>query len=358
MFGTLRTTFALMVMVFHLYLPVLPLGTYPVFGFYVISGYLMTLIMHETYGYTKMGIISFLANRFLRLYPLYWTAALFSILIILFFSADAVAHFHKSIYVPVTLEGIFYNLTMIFPAWLPNSINPRLVPPTWALTVELFFYVLICLGASKTLLRVFVWIVLSVGYVVFSFVVGMSWQDRYYPICAASLPFSFGSSIYFFSKSDACLKFVLRFNCRHSSAVLFILMFANLFFWMIIANTSFANLFTVGFYVNLLICSYLVFRLATGSAIARIGKKYDNRIGDYSYPIYLCHWQGGILAQLIGFQPIEVFLVPGLNIIISAFIAFLFSTISILAIDKPVQQIRSRIKASNALPSQCNPPLK
>ena len=72
MFGLLRTTFALMVMIYHLFfVGFLSLGTYPVFGFYIISGYLMTVIMHNNYGYTWVGRYSFAVNRFLRLYPQY-----------------------------------------------------------------------------------------------------------------------------------------------------------------------------------------------------------------------------------------------------------------------------------------------
>ena len=51
MFGTLRTILALMVAAGHL-TDQWQIGTYAVFAFYIISGYLMTLIMHESYGFT------------------------------------------------------------------------------------------------------------------------------------------------------------------------------------------------------------------------------------------------------------------------------------------------------------------
>ena len=83
MFGVLRTTLALMVMAFHLFAGIAPLGKYAVFGFYVISGYLMTLVMNDTYGHTWSGRYAFALNRLLRLYPQYWAAATFSIVLIL-----------------------------------------------------------------------------------------------------------------------------------------------------------------------------------------------------------------------------------------------------------------------------------
>ena len=45
MFGLLRTALPLMVMVYHLFIEIRPLGTYAVFGFYIISGYLMNHFM-------------------------------------------------------------------------------------------------------------------------------------------------------------------------------------------------------------------------------------------------------------------------------------------------------------------------
>jgi len=128
-FGLLRTTLALMVMVYHLCAEFLPFGRYAVFGFYIISGYLMTLIMHERYGYDFRGRRSYCLNRALRLYPQYWAAALFSILLIVVWGADTSARFHQSLYWPSSMAESARNILMVFPAWFPNSLDPRLVPP-------------------------------------------------------------------------------------------------------------------------------------------------------------------------------------------------------------------------------------
>ena len=64
MFGVYRAFLALMVVALHLGgLPVV--GAYAVFGFYVLSGYLMTLIMQDRYGYTASGRSAYAVNRFL-----------------------------------------------------------------------------------------------------------------------------------------------------------------------------------------------------------------------------------------------------------------------------------------------------
>ena len=52
MFGTYRTALAMMVVMLH-YAKLAYIGNYAVFGFFALSGYLMTFIMHKNYGYTK-----------------------------------------------------------------------------------------------------------------------------------------------------------------------------------------------------------------------------------------------------------------------------------------------------------------
>src|SRR5690348_586439 len=46
-------------------------GWQAVFAFYALSGYLMTRVLHQRYGFGPVGTASFLANRVLRLWPAY-----------------------------------------------------------------------------------------------------------------------------------------------------------------------------------------------------------------------------------------------------------------------------------------------
>jgi peptidoglycan/LPS O-acetylase OafA/YrhL len=50
---------------------ILAIGGYAVFGFYILSGYLMTLIMQKNYGYSRGGVARYAVNRFLRIYLLF-----------------------------------------------------------------------------------------------------------------------------------------------------------------------------------------------------------------------------------------------------------------------------------------------
>lgn len=358
MFGVLRTTLALMVMSFHLFIEIEPLGYYAVFGFYIISGYLMTLIMHKSYGYTWFGRYSFTINRFLRLYPQYWAAVIFSIILILSFGDKIVIGYHNSIFLPTSFKDYISNIAMIFPSWYPNRVNPRLVPPTWALTVEIFFYLLICLGISKNFTRVKIWILLSICYVAGTFIAGLPNGSRFVPVAAASLPFSVGSAIYFISNDNK--SYVRYLKLRVSSTLLFTLMLANCFAWMImscIITGPFGSLIEFGFYLNILICALLVYSIAMGGEIVKINKSIDKFIGDFSYPIYLLHWQTGLLVSFVIFGEVlhGFSFRGGINLIASVFFIFLLSTVLMIVIDKPIQNIRSKIKANKALRTLISP---
>lgn len=338
-----------MVMIFHLFIEVRPLGAYAVFCFYIISGYLMTLIMHDNYGYTWVGRYSFAANRFLRLYPQYWAAVLFSISLIAGLGPDIAARIHESMFIPSSIEAILYNISMVFPAWSPSNINPRLVPQSWALTVEIFFYVLICLGISKTVARVKVWVFLSVAYVVVSYIAGWWWGSRYFPLAAASLPFAIGSAIYFASKNDCCVRQFSRLQI--SSKTLFILMLSNCLIWMAVSMLEIGNLADIGFYLNIAICAFLTYSLAIGKEIISINRKMDKIIGDYSYPIYLLHYQSGLLVSYLIFgESFHGFSRKGFISLLGAIIFVLFcSFLFIRGIDERVQHIRLKIKTNKAL---------
>jgi peptidoglycan/LPS O-acetylase OafA/YrhL len=348
MFGVLRTTLALMVMSFHLFAGMAPLGKYAVFGFYMISGYLMTLIMNESYGHTWSGRYSFTINRLLRLYPQYWAAAILSIALIFGFGPDVTSQFHESMYFPSSLRSILCNLLMMFPSWNPSDIEPRLVPPTWALTVEMTFYLLICFGLSQTFRRVKIWFCLSVCYFVGTYIAGLSWENRYFPAAAGSLPFSIGAAVYFLSQRTEMND--LYFKWTFSSLALFLVFIANCMVWVIVSIFVTGNLLDVGFYLNIGLCFLLVWGIAMGRDICAIDRRLDKLIGDLSYPIYLLHWQTAFLVSYVMFgQPLYGFSAKGLIGLICSMIAvILIAIVFVRLIDNPIQRTRLKIKARNA----------
>ncbi|HUJ79229.1 MAG TPA: acyltransferase [Nitrospiria bacterium] len=353
MFGVVRIFWAVCVMVSHLCYPNL-IGNYAVYGFYVLSGYLMTLIMHQTYGFHTRGRIKFAMNRALRLYPMYWAAAVLTLILIHLIDPASVVKFNPDMYAPADVKSVFENALFIFPSWLSNTVKPRLVPQAWSLTVEMCFYVLICIGVSRTFVRTMVWFVLSLFYVGLTYYVHAPVDYRYYPIAAASLPFSIGGLLYFFSNNADIRSLYMR--TKLSTNLLLAVMIINVIVWISLYQGSMAHMHVVsklwrygqlGFYINLLLCSGLIFSIIMGGRVAFIGARIDRFIGDLSYPIYLMHWGVGLLVSFLVFgAPLRGGSPQGiLSLIISMVVITILSTALIYLLDRPIQTVRDKVKS-------------
>ena len=350
MFGLFRTMLALWVMIFHL-LDIPVIGPYAVFSFFVLSGFLMTTILHESYGYDFDGVRRYAINRFLRLYPMYWAAAIASIIAIAFATPEFAKLYKSSMYIPDNFKDILLNTSMIFPDIFPNNITPRLSPPTWALTIEIFYYICIALGISKTKGLTLIWVGLSMVYFSLSYIFDAGGAHRYSSIFAGTLPFSLGSALYFYKTEIFSLLRKLRISNPIFLLSIYILNAAafTLNDYFMPFSMSYI-LIEVGRYLNifltLLVIASLFFR-----GFEFFSRKADKFIGDYSYPIYLLHWQCGLIASYILFEnPTRGLSINGLEVfLLSLFFVFILSSFLIISIDKNISLIRNRIKARETL---------
>jgi peptidoglycan/LPS O-acetylase OafA/YrhL len=339
---------ALWVMIFHL-LSVPVIGGYAVFAFFILSGFLMTLIMHESYGYNISGFKKYALNRFLRLYPMYWAVAIVSIAIIFIVSEDYSILYKSSIRYPETLYELSSNALMIFPNLIPWTFEPRLSPPTWALTIELFFYLCIGLGLSKTKKITCIWLLVSVGYFVISYLFMLDGAHRYGTILAASLPFSLGSAAYHFRYE--IYRLIQKFSVL-SPVIVLILFIINGFvmsFISFIEVTNYKYFVEIGKYLNMMLATVCVVSFYFNSSSILINKKLDKFLGDFSYPIYLLHWQCGVLASYLLFDiPTRGFSSESMRSLgLALFITIALSYLFILLVDENVSKIRQRIKNKN-----------
>lgn len=337
MLGAYRTFLALMVVTQHL-AGAHVLGAYAVFGFYCISGYLMTTVINESYGHSVKGVGRYFLNRFLRIFPLYWLSALLSIILILMFGASATRAFHPDIYLPQNTLDALRNLFIFF----PQLESPRLTPPAWALTVELFFYLLIGFGISKGKAITAIWFVSSVCYHLFAAFNNYGWNDIYFTVWAASLPFSTGAMIYHFRAFFAhALGVVPKNICI--PAILFIALPLN---WWLASFGGFVR--DIGFYCNYLICAFTIAFLVSVPLRQAQLKQIDKRIGDLSYPIYLLHYQLGFLVMTgIGYLG---FVMPRGSVMLalaSIPVIIIVAWLVVKCIESPIMKIREQIKKGN-----------
>ncbi|MEZ9282170.1 acyltransferase family protein [Vibrio cyclitrophicus] len=344
MLGSFRFILAIFVVTQHLLL--IPyMGHFAVHGFFILSGFLMTLVMKNTYGYTTGGIKKFLVNRLLRLYPIYWASIIITCLIVIFVSESYSVRYREYIYLPKDVYSWLQNISMIYLNLFPGQVYPRLSPATWALTVELVFYLFIALGVSRNKKITIIWFLISVIYTLSTLFIGLGYEYRYNIIFAGSLPFSIGALIYHFYQE------LVRIAEKVRVSILYVLLFTNLFLVLIFKLYHFPRVFeSLTFIINYAICSLLVLRLYFESNNLSIKKqKIDKVLGDLSYPIYLSHWVIGLLISYLlyaepkidrSFDSLFIYL-------ITISVSILFGLLCRYFIDMPIDKLRQRLKTKD-----------
>lgn len=157
MFGTYRIALALLVGFYHLVHNNYA-GPPAVFGFFVLSGFLMTLIINGSYADGRAGFGRYLFNRFLRIYPGYYVA--FSLAaVVVYFAPEAALRYSGAVRWPDDLPQQVAQFTIV-----GQDLGPRLVVTAWSLGYELIFYVFIGL-IGQNRLACQAWFVLSVALV-------------------------------------------------------------------------------------------------------------------------------------------------------------------------------------------------
>lgn len=339
MFGTYRILLALMVVLLHLGgIPYI--GAYAVFGFYILSGYLMTFIMHKNYGYSISGMSKYALNRFLRVYPTYWASIVFSLLIIILVGESFTRDYHSAIYLPSSITDWANNIFLFF----PDMEEPRLTPPAWALTVEIFFYICIGLGLSKNKKVTLIWLCLSMAYHIAAMLLNWSWEYRYFAIPAASLPFAMGAIIYHYKDNLNSLFKKTIYKVEMVEHLLPLILFG-----LILANWGGAYFINKmdgwPFYSNFLLNTLLIIVLTNRKQLPFISRSFDKRMGDFSYPIYLIHYQVGLVVIIIfGVLGLSMERPSILLMCVSLPFIFLASWLIIKSIEEPIEQVRAKVR--------------
>jgi len=338
MFGGFRLYLAVAVMAFHL-MGVPAIGEGAVASFFVLSGFLMTMIMTETYGYTAKGMGAFAMNRWLRLYPAYWVAIALSVGVILITGEQFSAAFNEVLILPHNPGAWLGNATMIFPDIIPFRVSPRLSPAAWALTVELFYYVLIGLGATRTLFRSSLLLMAGIAYHAWQFAVGAPYEYHYFAIPAGAVPFAMGGLAYHLRAT--------LYARSALSAIQWIAIHVAVMLIAMLVQHSWKSTQTcvLSLAAIILVSVPAVIRLQRDN-LPLLSPGIDTLLGKFSYPFYLVHWQMGLLtACFILGRPdhrantatIAVFPVTLLLTILASFVI-------IKLIDPGVDRLRRRIK--------------
>ncbi len=331
MFGAFRYILAMMVVYGHLH-PIYMkemnwTGHYAVLSFYVLSGYLMTLVLNRRYGFSPGGFVRYFVNRALRIYPPYWAALGISAVIVAIMP-EVARSLGPRLRFPLDTLGWVRNI-VIFGLHVPQPA--RLVPPSWSLGVELLFYLVMGIGLSRSRWTVGAWLLASLGYCTYAHASGWAFYYRWMTPWGSSLAFALGAAIFFAS------------GLRRPMWLL----------WPALAAFSVNTLYTkqlfgdphmIGIIISLSLTGCIVWLLSgvrprdLPPRIARI----DEILGDLAYPIFLCHFQ--LAAPVVwcvfgGRRPLSLMLffaaLPIVHIV-----AYLIHQ----AVERPVASVRDRVR--------------
>ncbi|HEY2902411.1 MAG TPA: acyltransferase [Polyangia bacterium] len=308
-----------------------------VFSFYVLSGFLMTLVLDKSYGFGLANFASFCANRALRLFPAYYVVALTTLLVILF--VGPLNSLNDAIVTPTTTPGAAANLFIFGLAGITIADMPaaRLVPPAWSLCIELFCYVLLGLYFARTPRRLLV--MLGVGVLItaaqiaplfFADFRNWDFQNHYGVLQAGLIPFAAGGLAYFHRESKLF---------RPSSAKIAAL--AGLFALNIAAGyASTFHVYVSGLYLCVIVNFFLVPALFRSDEM-RPKRRWQEMLGGMAYPVFLSHWLIGTLVA-ISFSALPLW--QPAFFFVSLFGTVLFAAAIYLVIDLNAERLRARIK--------------
>lgn len=317
--GTWRFFLSFLVVISHLWKDMIggP-AAYAVWGFYVLSGYLMTLVLNEKYGSDINGLKRYAHNRFLRIYPLYWLATILGLLALLILPSLGIVPslLNPAFNIPQTLGDYWHNLTLI-PIFGGNRF---LVPVSGALATEIGAYILmpfIAFSRRASILGLILSLIanINLGLTIDDF--ALNFATRYSSFLSCYIAFAFGSLTYHHRNQFSKLKMPFLSIAIWSIHCLIGVKF-NLYPWV------------YGLYTAIPLSAWVIISLAKLKT-----DRTDKLLGDLSYPIYLFH-SGLAVWFLAYFNNIRSF-----NFFIIAYLFTIIVSIFCIAIDKKINKFRS-----------------
>jgi peptidoglycan/LPS O-acetylase OafA/YrhL len=311
--GSWRFFLALLVAVSHLWDGMIhgP-AAYAVWGFFLISGYLMTLGFQTRYSDGWGGLRDYAFNRFLRIYPAYYLACLLGYVALVVMPLQGVN--------PSILNGQFVlpqhwrdwatNISLL-PIWGGGNL---LVPVSGALGIEVGVYLLIPLMARGP----------SVAWLALIFSAMLNWQygietpkfaERYSLFLTSFMAFAIGALVAHYRV------FLQRWRAPWLSSLVWL---AHCLVWLRWDQWP----WTWGLYFSLFLTAWVLVSFAERKSHA-----LDRWLGDLSYPVYLFHtvmavWWFG----LFGMQRNLGFMLTGLVGTLA------LSWLVVVLLDRPVEK--------------------
>ena len=314
--GTWRFFLAFLVVISHLWAGMIhgP-AAYAVWGFYSLSGYLMTHVLRHKYGSTKPGLQDFAYNRFLRIYPMYAVALIAGAIALWFASRAGVAakDLNPQFIWPENSKSWFVNISL-----LPLASWGLLVPVSGALAVEVGAYILMPLLAFS---RPAAWIALILSLIVnanYGFGTD-TFAVRYSSFITCFWVFAVGSLVSHYKKELSVLVFP-KLSMLAWVAHCLVWIWYDPWPW------------TYGLYFSVLLSSWVIVSIESVKT-----SRMDSIFGDISYPIYLFHTVLGVFMLILGLK------IRSLEFFITTFSTTLIvSWLLVVTVDRRINLMKRR----------------
>lgn len=303
-----------------------------VFGFYLISGFLITRVAADVYGSTLKGRGYFALNRFLRIYPTYLACAAVALFCIQFAPLETAQH--PNMRMPKSFDGWLDQFSVFgLASFTDVRKGARIMPPAWSLGVELYYYVIIGLVVAhykKLGLFLFILSVIGLGYAYYSDV-------RHF--------------LMYRTVAGPAAIFLLGSLCYHYRNLLSFKPLQHTWLLLIIANLCVYGPDLFGYtkpyvwrmpYIHCisLVLAFIMVQLYFISKQRRTSK-LEHFLADISYPAFLLHFPVTAYARSLldmpNFSGYDVFWV-------GLFSSILVSSVIVLLVDYPVKWLRNIVR--------------
>ena len=328
-------------------------GVVAVQAFYIISGFYMALILNTKYVGTGAYRV-FIGNRFLRIYPIYWVVLILTVVLSCFSSFTHMFGFGPQHYIgaetPLTAGAMAFlvatnvalfgqdvtlfqglephqglYLTAHFEASKPAVYSFMPVPQAWTLSLELVFYLLAPWLARRTTPVLLALIMLSMILRLYIyFVVDLykdPWTYRFFP-----------TELAFFIAGMVSYRLYLSIGkprISGAAAVLATLVVLGVTVgWQWLPGGTFKQWSYYGLLLALMPCLF----------VFSSSHRWDNWIGELSYPIYISH-----VFVLFALSPLLKEIHPSIHMqLIVSVATVLFSVALLRFVSAPIESYRMR----------------
>jgi peptidoglycan/LPS O-acetylase OafA/YrhL len=346
MFGAFRFLLAVMVVITHLGGVEIVAGV-AVWGFFMLSGFLMTAVLNKKYHFDAGGLGRFAISRGLRLFPTYWLTLLLTLAVFALPSYVDPRDLNHSWGPPEDFGQLAANILIVGHTVAGiGRVENALSPSAWAIDVEILMYVCSAVWLARSP-RAAKWtsIVLILAYPLLWAISkklaaaghGQTANELLYSFLpAALLPYAIGSWLW---QARQRLPAILTSPLAAAAGVA----------GALVCIFGVARVSVTAGYLLAVPCVALIMAALSRVRLDDRRARIDTFLGLMAYPIYLLHWLCGYLVMVLLPPDWNLFVKQGEFVVFTpegfamgALFTLALSALFAWKLEAPIEQMRHR----------------